>query len=205
MIEGRCSRRGRGRRGGTDAAMEATREPRYLRVNERDNVAVVVNQGGLPAGARFADGLVLAEAVPEAHKVALADLKKGEAIVRYGETIGYANRAVARGGWVHDGLMTPPEAQPLTDCPLATGSSEGAAFARGVHIRGLPQPRWLGGNEEHPGHQHDRAMRGGDGGLRGAAHQAEILPRYPHVDDVVAITHPYGCGVAIDAPGAEDS
>jgi galactarate dehydratase len=32
--------------------------------------------------------------------------------------------------------------------------------------------------------------------------KAEILPRYPNVDDVVAITHTYGCGVAIDAPGA---
>ena len=30
----------------------------------------------------------------------------------------------------------------------------------------------------------------------------EILPHYPNVDDVVAITHHYGCGVAIDAPGA---
>jgi galactarate dehydratase len=32
--------------------------------------------------------------------------------------------------------------------------------------------------------------------------KAEMLPRYGNVDDVVAITHPYGCGVAIDAPGA---
>ena len=31
----------------------------------------------------------------------------------------------------------------------------------------------------------------------------ELLPRFPNVDDVAAITHPYGCGVAIDAPGAE--
>src|SRR5947208_16307916 len=30
----------------------------------------------------------------------------------------------------------------------------------------------------------------------------ELLPRFPNVDDVVAITHSYGCGVAIDAPGA---
>lgn len=30
----------------------------------------------------------------------------------------------------------------------------------------------------------------------------EILPRFPNVDDVVAVTHTYGCGVAIDAPGA---
>ena len=32
--------------------------------------------------------------------------------------------------------------------------------------------------------------------------KAEMLPRYPNVDDVVAIAHHYGCGVAIDAPGA---
>jgi galactarate dehydratase len=31
----------------------------------------------------------------------------------------------------------------------------------------------------------------------------ELLPRYPNVDDVIAINHAYGCGVAIDAPGAE--
>jgi galactarate dehydratase len=30
----------------------------------------------------------------------------------------------------------------------------------------------------------------------------EILPLYRNVDDVVAFNHSYGCGVAIDAPGA---
>src|SRR5207253_6493789 len=30
----------------------------------------------------------------------------------------------------------------------------------------------------------------------------ELLPRYPHVDDVVGLEHSYGCGVAIDAPDA---
>jgi galactarate dehydratase len=30
----------------------------------------------------------------------------------------------------------------------------------------------------------------------------ELLPRFPNVDGAIAITHGYGCGVAIDAPGA---
>jgi galactarate dehydratase len=30
----------------------------------------------------------------------------------------------------------------------------------------------------------------------------ELLPRFPHVDDVVGLEHTYGCGVAIDAPDA---
>src|SRR5204863_5383902 len=33
--------------------------------------------------------------------------------------------------------------------------------------------------------------------------KAEVLPKYPNVDDVIALTHPYGCGVAINAPGSE--
>lgn len=32
--------------------------------------------------------------------------------------------------------------------------------------------------------------------------KAELLPKYPNVDDVVALEHSYGCGVAIDAPDA---
>jgi galactarate dehydratase len=32
--------------------------------------------------------------------------------------------------------------------------------------------------------------------------RSELLPKYTNVDDVVALTHTYGCGVAINAPGA---
>ena len=31
----------------------------------------------------------------------------------------------------------------------------------------------------------------------------EILPKYPNVDDVIAVNHAYGCGVAINAPEAK--
>jgi galactarate dehydratase len=33
--------------------------------------------------------------------------------------------------------------------------------------------------------------------------KAELLPKFPYVDDVVGLEHTYGCGVAIDADGAE--
>jgi galactarate dehydratase len=32
--------------------------------------------------------------------------------------------------------------------------------------------------------------------------KAELLPKYPNVNDVVVLTHAYGCGVAINAPAA---
>ena len=42
-----------------------------------------------------------------------------------------------------------------------------------------------------------------DLGAEREAIRAELLPRYPHVDGVVALEHSYGCGVAIDAPDAQ--
>jgi galactarate dehydratase len=162
----------------------------------------VVNEGGLPAGAKLASGLELREAIPEAHKVALADLAEGDAIVRYGVPIGYANRTIARGSWVHEGLMTAPEAPPLADCALATATPQPLAPLEGYTFEGYRNADGSVGTKNILGISTtvqcvaptvEHAVR---------RIKAEILPRYTNVDDVVAITHPYGCGVAIDAPGA---
>ena len=62
--------------------------PLYITMHALDNVAIVVNDGGQPAGTRFASGLVLREGVPQAHKVALVDIAQGEAVRRYNVPIG---------------------------------------------------------------------------------------------------------------------
>ncbi|KPD00939.1 D-galactarate dehydratase [Geobacillus sp. BCO2] len=66
--------------------------PLYIKVNDRDNVAIVANAGGLTKGTRFPCGLTLMEDIPQGHKVALADFREGDPIVRYGEVIGYAQK-----------------------------------------------------------------------------------------------------------------
>ncbi|NIL22875.1 galactarate dehydratase, partial [Yersinia mollaretii] len=64
--------------------------PLYIKVQDADNVAIVVNNNGLCAGTRFKCGLELIEHVPQGHKVALVDIPKGGAIIRYAEVIGLA-------------------------------------------------------------------------------------------------------------------
>lgn len=71
--------------------------PLYIKVNEKDNTAIIVNDGGLPKGTVFSCGLVLEEDVPQGHKVALTDLNQGDEIVRYGEVIGFADETIKRG------------------------------------------------------------------------------------------------------------
>src|SRR5260370_5448197 len=83
-------------------------QPRSIQIHPSDNVAIVVNEGGLPAGARLESGLVLREAIPEAHKVALTTILEGASVTRYGVTIGFARREISAGRWVHEGLLTVP-------------------------------------------------------------------------------------------------
>src|ERR1700744_6035687 len=84
-------------------------QPRYIKLNERDNVAIVVNDFGLPAGSRFACGLELKSFVPQGHKTALVDINAGAAIIRYGEVIGTAKSAIAAGEWVDEARIEMPD------------------------------------------------------------------------------------------------
>src|SRR4051812_4140082 len=83
-------------------------EPRYITMHRNDNVAIVVNDGGLPAGTVFTDGLTLCERVPQGHKIALKDFAEGDPIVRYDVTIGYAMRDIPRGSWIEESKVRMP-------------------------------------------------------------------------------------------------
>ena len=85
--------------------------PLYITMHERDNVAIVANDGGLPAGTTFPGGLVLVDRVPQGHKVALVDIAAGEAVRRYDVVIGRAVRAIPAGSWVHERLLEMPAAR----------------------------------------------------------------------------------------------
>ena len=56
-------------------------------------MAIIANEGGLPAGTQLDNGLALLDTIPEAHKVALSAIAKGAPIFRYGVVIGYAEVA----------------------------------------------------------------------------------------------------------------
>jgi len=43
-------------------------KPLIISMHEADNVAIVANDGGLPAGTVLANGLVLKDHVPQAHR-----------------------------------------------------------------------------------------------------------------------------------------
>ena len=177
--------------------------PRYIKVHACDNVAIVAADGGLPAGTQFPCGLALVDRVPQGHKVALEDFAAGDAIRRYNVIIGRAARAIAAGSWVHEGLIEMPEARSLEGLPIATLKPEPLAPLEGYTFEGYRNA------DGSVGSRNILAITTTVQCVTGVVEFAvkrikdELLPKYPHVDDVVGLAHTYGCGIAIDAPGAE--
>ena len=176
---------------------------RYIRMHENDNVAIVANDGGLTAGAVFADGLTLVEAVPQGHKVALCDLAEGDAVVRYNVTIGYASCVILRGSWVSERVLRMPPARSLSDLPVATRLAPAGAPLEGYTFQGYRNADGSVGTRNILAITTTVQCVSGVVDFAVRRIKDELLPRFPNVDDVIGLEHSYGCGVAIDAPGAE--
>jgi galactarate dehydratase len=176
--------------------------PLYIRMHERDNVAIVANDGGLPAGTVFPSGLTLRDHVPQGHKVALVDLKAGDAVRRYDVPIGTAARDIPAGSWVHERLLEMPAARELTGLPVATVKPAPQPPLEGYSFEGYRNADGSVGTRNILAITQTVQCVAGVTEFAVKRIKSELLPQYPNVDDVVALEHGYGCGVAIDAPDA---
>jgi galactarate dehydratase len=177
-------------------------EPLYIKMDERDNVAIVANDGGLPAGAAFADGLTLVERVPQGHKVALVDFAAGDAVRRYNVVIGRAAKPIRKGSWVHERLLEMPAARSLEGLPIATVRRAPLEPLDGHTFEGYRNADGSVGTRNILAITTTVQCVAGVVDFAVDRIKRELLPKYPNVDDVVGLEHTYGCGVAIDAPDA---
>ena len=177
--------------------------PLTIRMHALDNVVIVANEGGLPAGTVLADGVVLLDRVPQGHKVALVALPAGCPVLRYGIPIGHALQSIPAGSWVHERLLKMPGARELTGLPMATVRPKLQPALEGYTFDGFRNRDGSVGTRNILAITQTVQCVAGVTDFAVQRVKAELLPRYPNVDDVVALDHGYGCGVAIDAPGAE--
>ena len=185
-----------------NARTTPVRAPLHIKMHEADNVAIVANDGGLPAGTVFADGLTLVDAVPQAHKVALQDIPQGSVVRRYNVPIGYAIRPIPAGSWVHEKLLDMPEARSLEGLPIATVKPQPQPPLTGYTFEGYRNADGSVGTRNILAITETVQCVAGVTEFAVQRIKAELLHKYPNVDDVVALAHTYGCGVAIDAPDA---
>ena len=178
--------------------------PRCIKVAAADNVAVIVNDGGLKQGTVLPDGTVLQEDVPQGHKTALCAIAKGEAVIRYGEILGYALQDIPRGGWINEFMLELPKPPALEDWIVEPHLLKPVEpLAQAYTFQGYRNPDGTAGIRNILGIL--PSVQCVVGVLQQAVSRLkqEILPKYPAVDDIVVLNHNYGCGVAINAPEAK--
>lgn len=174
----------------------------YIRVNGRDNVAIIVSPDGVAAGTGLAGGVTAREAIPQSHKIALRNLEVGEPVLRYGQVIGYAKASIPAGSWVRKENLEMPAPPRLDELPLATAVPDPLPALDGFTFEGYRNPDGSTGTRNILGIATTVQCVAPTVEYAVRRIRDELLPRYSGVDDVVAVTHSYGCGVAIDAPGA---
>jgi galactarate dehydratase len=183
-------------------AVPAAKPPLTIRMHAADNVAIVANDGGLSAGTVLPSGLMLCDKVPQGHKVSLVDIAAGQAVRRYNVPIGYAVKDIPAGSWVHERLLDMPAARELTGLPIADRPVPELPPLAGYTFEGYRNADGSVGTRNILAITTTVQCVAGVVDFAVKRIKAELLPKYPNVDDVVGLEHTYGCGVAIDAPDA---
>jgi altronate dehydratase small subunit len=78
--------------------------PRCFQIHPADNVATLIDDA--PTGPVEIIGIacheiVALEKISSGHKIALADIAAGAAVVKFGVRIGHATQPIRPGAWVH--------------------------------------------------------------------------------------------------------
>src|SRR5262249_28382663 len=133
------------------------------------------------------------------HKVALKPIKKGDAIYKYGQIIGFAGEDIPAGGHVHVHNVRADAFDRdyafCRDCPPPPAS---------------PEPRHFMGYDRGDGRYGTRNYIAIISTVNCSASTSkyisekfkttDLLKQYPNVDGVVAITHKAGCAMQYDGP-----
>src|SRR5262245_53906393 len=171
-----------------------------VRLAPNDNVAIAARH--LPAGTSFAlDGrsVTLSGRVGLGHKVALVPIKKGEAVYKYGQIIGFASQEIAPGDHVHVHNVAADAFERdyafCRDCPPPPVAAE--------------KRSWMGydrGDGRYGTRNYVAIISTVNCSASTSKYVSErfratdLLRQFPNVDGVVAITHKAGCAMQYDGP-----
>ena len=184
----------------TDSSSQSSRPSDLIRIDPADNVAVTTVALAAGTTVRFDAGkLTLRQPIPAGHKIATQTIGAGDAVVRYGQTMGVAAESIAAGDHVHDHNV---------------GDAAGSTDLRSVRFRGgqsLPKrSRCFDGYVRRTsgvtryGTRNYVAIVSTVNCSATVAHRVaatvtpDVLAAYPNVDGVFAITHTSGCAMRHD-------
>ena len=173
-----------------------------IRITAHDNIGIVSDPNGLEKGTLVFDAVTAKQFIPMGHKIALVRMVQGDTVIRYGQPIGFAAQDIQPGEWVNEKNILLPSPPALADIPYKVRDSPLIEPLNGYTFKGYRNVDGSVGTKNVLGITTSVQCVAGMTNYIVTKIKNELLPRYPNVDDVVAFNHSYGCGIAIDAPGA---
>ena len=174
----------------------------FIIISPTDNVAIAVKIEGIAAGTVLNDQVTTLELIPMGHKVAMQDIPAGAPVIRYGYTIGLANTLIPKGTWIKEQMLEIPDAPSLDAITYQPIPKIQQSKLDGYTFEGYRNADGTVGTKNIFGISMSVHCVAGMANYVIEKIKKELLPQFPHVDDVIAISHNYGCGVAINAPAA---
>jgi galactarate dehydratase len=182
--------------------MTASLKNKIIQITPADNVGIAASSFGIEKDTILPDGSMVKELIPMGHKVALKNIQQGEAIIRYGHCIGVADKNIEAGYWVNENnisLSLPPD---LDSIPLKNNYQWNEPSLDNYTFQGYKNTDGSVGTKNILGVTTSVQCVAGLTEIVVKKIKEKLLPKYPNVDDAVALNHTYGCGVAINAPAA---
>jgi len=161
----------------------------FIRINIKDNVAVALKP---IANATTVDvaGIVVTtvEDIPQGHKFAIKAIAKGDAVIKYGFRIGYAQQDIPVGGWIHThnlktalGELVEYSYHPIGKDVTPTEDSYFEGYLRENGKIGVRNEVWI------------VPTVGCVNSIAKAIEAAARVVKPEGIEEVVAFPHPYGC------------
>lgn len=163
--------------------------PQILTLAPGDDVGVVLDEGG---------------PVPRGHKVALRDIADGAPVRKYGQVIGAATEPIRAGDHVHThNLRFAPELRGDSAYDVHRPSADNSKTKRDVSFQGFVRDDGRVGTRNYIGIVTSVNCSATVAKLIAREAEKRLLPEYPNVDGVVALTHAGGCGMTLDGEGPD--
>ncbi len=162
----------------------------FIKINKDDNVAVALKPIAKGTSIDVAGTMVTTiEDIPQGHKFAIKPVKKGDAVIKYGFRIGYAQEDVEVGGWIHTHNLKTALGELLEYTYNPEGHKDVEAteeaffdgFMRENGTVGIRNEVWI------------IPTVGCVNSIARAIEATARMSKPEGVDEVVAFTHPYGC------------
>ena len=180
--------------------MPATATHDVVYIHPDDNVCIAIRD--LDGSSQISAGpwdVTLTGKVGLGHKIALVEIAKGQRVIRYGQTIGFATETIEPGDWVHTHNLTAGEFtrdyQYATEIPPPPTPIEGRTFQGYRRTDGKVGTRnylavistvnCSASVSKYIAQRFDRGL----------------LAQFPNVDGILPLVHKSGCGLQY---GGED-